>query len=50
LPPSDVAVVSAEEAARRGLVAHPLSHDFGLDEDGTKLVDDLLAEAKRQAE
>ena len=41
-------VVSADEAARRGLVAHPLSRDFGPDEDGTKLVDDLLAEAKRQ--
>jgi len=48
LRPSEVEVVSAEAARRRGLRRKPMAREFGADQDGTKLVQDLLAEARRQ--
>src|SRR6185295_6333458 len=48
LRPSEVEVVSAEAAGRRGLVGKPIAREFGADQDGTKLVQDLLAEARHQ--
>jgi hypothetical protein len=48
LPRTEVQVVAAEDATRRGLVGRPQSREFGEGQDGTTLVSDLLTEAQRQ--